>query len=190
MFWFVVSKQYNFGRTSSLKLKKQKTNHSPLQNVEVCQTHIANIIYKGFSGVFGFSFVLTHCLEKLKKFWNYLSNLQSTDLAPEFWRLDYQTWKYIMLFLVLYLNLAHNCYKYHEAIVVVTASIYSRFSLFQRIVQCKSKQKIVFKLSNFFWRDDWVSKLNLRLSFCYGELVTEKCLESCLMYKYRYSLLH
>ena len=143
---------------------------------------------------FLWSFRLFFCADTLpretKKILKLPQQLQLTDLAPEFWRLDYQTWKYIMLFPVLYLNLAHNCYKYHEAIVVVTASIYSRFSLFQRIVQCKSKQKIVFKLSNFFWRDDWVSKLNLRLSFCYGELVTEKCLESCLMYKYRYSLLH
>ena len=37
--------------------------------------------------------------------------------------------------------------------------------------------KIVFKASTFFRRDNWVSKLNSSLGFCYRLPVAEECLE-------------
>ena len=55
-------------------------------------------------------------------------------------------------------------------------------------------QKIVFKVSIFFQKRWWISKLNSRLSFCYSVLATKKCLKLCLIsyifHDQSYSLVH
>ena len=41
------------------------------------------------------------------------------------------------------------------------------------------QKKKFLRLSNFFQRDDWISRLNSWLTFCYRVPFVEKCLELC-----------
>lgn len=50
-----------------------------------------------------------------------------------------------------------------------------------KVFYCKCIQRKFFKASNYFWRDDGVSKLNSRLNFCFWLSVADKCLELCLL---------
>ena len=54
-----------------------------------------------------------------------------------------------------------------------SCTFYCWFSIFKRLFHCPWKK--VFKAFKCFLRDDWVSRLNSRLSFCYLVPVGEKC---------------
>ena len=79
-------------------------------------------------------------------------------------------WKEIMLHLALGLS---NCSNYcmHQ----FTPKFHC-FNGFFIVNTCKED----FKVSYCFRRDDWVSKLNLKLGFCYQVSVAKKWLELCL----------
>lgn len=49
--------------------------------------------------------------------------------------------------------------KYCTQVSYFEAIIAAMVLLFGRLFHCNNKQKTVFKASNFFWRDDWVSRL-------------------------------
>ena len=74
-------------------------------------------------------------------------------------------WKYITPLLVLYLNIAHRGHKYYKAIAGVTAFIPKLYCFKVFITNAR---KTVFKASNVFQKDDWVSG------------TAERCLELCV----------
>ena len=94
-----------------------------------------------------------------------------------------QAWECTMPQLVLYLNIAHRCHKYFEAITTVTHHLKLlnlKLLHFKGFFIANTSKKVVVKASNFFWRDVWVSKLNFRLNFWCWDPVAEKSLELCL----------
>ena len=78
------------------------------------------------------------------------------------------------------MDIEHRCHKYYEAIATVPACFISKYPYFKGFFIATTCKKIDFNDSTFFQRDNWVSKLNWRLSFCYQVPVAERCLELCL----------
>ena len=86
----VTSKQYNLGRTSSLKC--QKTKSQPLAKCWGVPKPLLTYYNKDFYWVFG-SFFADILLRQTKNFWNSLGILLQMYLPPEFWRLlKSRTW--------------------------------------------------------------------------------------------------